>query len=139
METILLNVLYAVLILLVILVGVFVINLIRTMGSINKTVKIMTSDVDVLMHQTDHLMAKVNTLLEDVNGKVATIDPLFTAVADLSESVSAVNTSSRNFVSKFSKDSTKKAKQSAVIKVGRTATSLLSQKKKVSKKEETNV
>ncbi|MFV0556823.1 MAG: DUF948 domain-containing protein [Lactovum sp.] len=134
METILLNVLYAVLILLVVLVAVFVINLIRTMGSVNKTVKVMTADIDVLLHQTDHLMAKANTLLEDVNGKVATIDPLFTAVADLSESVSAVNDSSRNFVSKFSKQSTKSAKQSAVIKVGRTATSLLSQKKKISDK-----
>jgi uncharacterized protein YoxC len=131
MQTILVNVLFGVLILLVLLLAFFVIKLIQTMSGVNKTVRVMSSDVDVLMHQADNLMSKANTLLEDVNGKVATIDPLFTAVADLAESVSAVNDSGRNFMSKFSRQKAKHAKQSAIIKVGRTATGLLSKKKKM--------
>lgn len=79
----------------------------------NRTVKLVSSDVDVLLHQADALMAKANTLLEDVNGKVATIDPLFTAVADLSESISAVNDSSRKLVARFTK--TKRRGASAVV------------------------
>ena len=50
------------------------------------TIKTLTSDVNVTLHQTNELLAKVNVLTEDLNQKVATIDPLFTAVADLSES-----------------------------------------------------
>ena len=74
----------------------------------NRTVKLVSSDVDVLLHQADGIMAKANTLLDDVNGKVATIDPLFTAVADLSESVS-----SRKLVTRLNRGSTKRKTTSA--------------------------
>ncbi|HCO71729.1 MAG TPA: DUF948 domain-containing protein, partial [Enterococcus sp.] len=43
---------------------------------------------------------KTNELLQDVNGKVATIDPLFTAVADLSTSVSELNVSGKNLITR---------------------------------------
>ena len=56
------------------------------------TIKTLTSDVNVTLHQTNELLAKVNVLTEDLNQKVATIDPLFTAVADLSVSVSDLMT-----------------------------------------------
>ena len=79
----------------------------------NRTVKLVSSDVDVLLHQADGIMTKANTLLDDVNGKVATIDPLFTAVADLSESVSAINASSRKLVTRLNRGSTKRKTTSA--------------------------
>ena len=79
----------------------------------NRTVKLVSSDVDVLLHQADGIMAKANTLLDDVNGKVATIDPLFTAVADLSESVSDINASSRKLVTRLNRGSTKRKTTSA--------------------------
>ncbi len=85
----------------------------KIMEEANRTVKLVSSDVDVLLHQADGLMAKANTLLDDVNGKVATIDPLFTAVADLSESISAVNDSSRKLVARFGKN--KRRGASAVV------------------------
>lgn len=59
------------------------------------TIKTLTSDVNVTLYQTNELLAKVNVLADDVNGKVATIDPLFVAIADLSESVSDLNTEAR--------------------------------------------
>lgn len=79
----------------------------------NRTVKLVSSDVDVLLHQADGIMAKAYTLLDDVNGKVATIDPLFTAVADLSESVSDINASSRKLVTRLNRGSTKRKTTSA--------------------------
>lgn len=48
-----------------------------------------------MSRQVEGLLVKSNELLLDINGKVATIDPLFTAVADLSESVSELNHSSK--------------------------------------------
>ena len=59
------------------------------------TIKVLTSDVNVTLHQTNDLIAKVNVLTDDINHKVATIDPLFNAVADLSESVSDLNDQAR--------------------------------------------
>ncbi len=79
----------------------------------NRTVKLVSSDVDVLLHQADGIMAKANTLLDDVNGKVATIDPLFTAVADFYESVSDINASSRKLVTRLNRGSTKRKTTSA--------------------------
>ena len=60
-----------------------------------KTIKTLSSDVNVTLHQTNELLVKVNVLADDINIKVATIDPLFTAVADLSESVSDLNQHAR--------------------------------------------
>ena len=79
----------------------------------NRTVKLVSSDVDVLLHQADGIMPKAHPLLDDVNGKVATIDPLFTAVADLSESVSDINASSRKLVTRLNRGSTKRKTTSA--------------------------
>ena len=79
----------------------------------NRTVKLVSSDVDVLLHQADGIMTKANTLLDDVNGNVATTDPLFTAVADLSESVSDINASSRKLVTRLNRGSTKRKTTSA--------------------------
>lgn len=53
--------------------------------------------MNVTLYQTNEILAKANVLVEDVNGKVATIDPLFVAIADLSESVSDLNFQARHF------------------------------------------
>ena len=37
------------------------------------TIKTLTSDVNVTLHQTNELLAKVNVLTEDLNQKVATL------------------------------------------------------------------
>ena len=63
----------------------------KVVDETQKTIQVLTSDVNVTLHQTNDLLAKVNVLTDDLNQKVATIDPLFTAVADLSESVSDLN------------------------------------------------
>ncbi|MCR8967193.1 DUF948 domain-containing protein [Streptococcus zalophi] len=72
-------------------------NVSETVEESKKTITLLTGDVNVTLKQTNDLLAKANILVEDVNGKVATIDPLFTAVAELSESVSDLNTQARTF------------------------------------------
>ncbi len=50
----------------------------------------LTSDVNVTLHQTNDLLAKVNVFTDDLNQKLQRLT-LFTAVADLSKSVSDLN------------------------------------------------
>jgi len=65
-------------------------------------------------------LVKTNELLQDVNGKVATIDPLFTAVADLSTSVSELNVSGKNLITRVGSLGRTTAKATVAGKVGQT-------------------
>ncbi len=76
----------------------------------NSTIATVTDDVSALSEQVEGLLVKTNTLLNDVNGKVATIDPVFVAAADLGQSVSDVNNSTKNIVSRVSDLSGKTSK-----------------------------
>jgi uncharacterized protein YoxC len=77
--------------------------------------------VDILSREVEGLLVKSNELLQDVNQKVATIDPLFTAVADLSTSVSELNYSGRNLVSRLGTLGRTTAQATIAGKVGQTA------------------
>ncbi len=68
---------------LVVFIGVFLMKMVRTLGEVNQSVKTMTNDMDVIAKQTEDILASANTLLDDVNHKVATIDPVFQAAATL--------------------------------------------------------
>ena len=93
----------------------------RVIDEAEKTVKTLTSDVDVTLHHTNQLLARVNVLVDDINVKVATIDPLFTAVADLSESVSDLNDQARVLSKKASSAGSKTLKTGAGLSVIRVA------------------
>lgn len=82
----------------------------RVIDETENTIKILTSDVDVTLHHTNELLAKVNVLADDINVKVATIDPLFSAVADLSLSVSDLNDHARVLSKKASSAGSKTLK-----------------------------
>lgn len=77
-------------------------------------------------------MANANELLEDVNGKVATIDPLFQAVADLSESTSDLNQATRRLAGKVNHTAkTKKTgKVATAMNVGKGAVNLYKNRQK---------
>ena len=60
-------------------------------------------------------------LADDINIKVATIDPLFTAVADLSESVSDLNQHARVLGKKASSAGSKTIKTGASLSALRVA------------------
>ncbi|WP_439644582.1 DUF948 domain-containing protein [Amylolactobacillus amylophilus] len=91
----------------------------RTVATTNKTVEQVTNNVDALSQQVEGLLVKSNTLLNDVNGKVQTLDPVFVAAADLGQSVSDINTSSKNIVhrvSGFSGTATKAGVAGTILK-----------------------
>jgi uncharacterized protein YoxC len=87
------------------------------------------------MQQVEGLLVKGNHLLNDINGKVETIDPLFTAVADLSQSVSDLNTTSRNLAGKVGGVGKNAAKASVAGKVGATTMRFFRDRKTTTKTE----
>ena len=93
----------------------------RVIDESEKTVKTLTSDLDVTLHYTNELLTKVNVLVDDINVKVATIAPLFTAVADLSVSVSDLNDQARVLSKKASSAGSKTLKTGAGLSAIRVA------------------
>ncbi|CZQ97954.1 DUF948 domain-containing protein [Trichococcus ilyis] len=102
----------------------------------NKSLAVITKDVDHLSIEVEGLLNKANTLVDDLNGKISKTDPLFTAIGDLGVTVSDVNQSTRNLAVSL-KGGGKGAKgvagSSTVGKLGRTAMAMARQRQ--SKKE----
>ncbi|MHA8110928.1 DUF948 domain-containing protein [Lactobacillaceae bacterium Melli_B4] len=86
--------------LLVIFIGVFLMKLVTTLNEVNQSLKSLTDDVDVISSQTEKVLASSNSMLKDLNDKVNTIDPVFQAAADLGQSVSELNDSTKNLTSR---------------------------------------
>lgn len=105
-------------------------KLMQTIDETNTTIAVVTKDVDILSQQVEGLLTKSNELLEDVNQKVATLDPLFVAVADLSESVSDLNQSSKHLLNKVGSVGKTSAKVGIVSKVGGAAIRAMRSNKK---------
>lgn len=72
-----------------------------TMTATTNSIQKLTEDTDDLLKQTSELVDQTNDLLADVNQKMQTIDPVVQAAAELGESVSEINTSSRKFASRL--------------------------------------
>lgn len=83
----------------------------KTVDEANETIAILRKDVDGLSVEAQGLLNKSNVLLDDVNGKVAKIDPLFTAIGDIGITVSDVNDSTRNLVLSITGTANEKADQ----------------------------
>ncbi|MGY3779000.1 DUF948 domain-containing protein [Isobaculum melis] len=106
----------------------------------NESIRVITKDVDHLAIEVESLLSKTNTLMDDLNGKLQKTDPLFNAVGDLGTSVSDLNESSRNLVSRVSGATKKTAQVSAFTKMGSIALKFHKnrQAKKQLKKEQNN-
>jgi uncharacterized protein YoxC len=103
---------------LVVFIGVFLTKMVRTLGEVNQSIKTMTDDMDVIAKQTEDILANANTLLDDVNHKVATIDPVFKAAADLGTSVSDLNEATRELTGKVSSTAKKSVTSNLVARAG---------------------
>lgn len=93
----------------------------KTIDEANSTINQVTNDVNLLTVQVEGLLVKSNTLLDDLNGKVATIDPVFQAVADLGVSVSDLNDSSRQMVTKVAGITKNTGKAAVATSIGKGA------------------
>lgn len=103
---------------LVVFIGVFLTKMVRTLGEVNQSIKTMTDDMDVIAKQTEDILANANTLLDDVNHKVATIDPVFKAAADLGTSVSDLNEATRELTGKVSSTAKKSVTSNLLARAG---------------------
>ena len=97
----------------------------------NKSLAVITKDVDHLSIEVEGLLNKANTLVDDLNGKISKTDPLFTAIGDLGVTVSDVNQSTRNLAVSL-KGGGKGVKSTSgsftVGKLGRTAMAIARQR-----------
>lgn len=80
------------------------------------------------LYQTNEILAKANVLVDDVNGKVSTIDPLFVAIADLSESVSDLNLQARHIGQKASSATSSVTKAGSALAIGKAASKIFRKK-----------
>ncbi|KRM59195.1 hypothetical protein C5L31_000889 [Secundilactobacillus malefermentans] len=106
---------------LVIFIGIFLMRMTKTLGEVNKSVKTLTGDVDVLSHQAENLMANANELLEDVGEKSVKVDPVFQAAGDLGQSVSDLNEATRKLTDRVSGSHKGNRGNSLLTKIGATA------------------
>ncbi|GAP02998.1 hypothetical protein FPFC_031840 [Fructobacillus pseudoficulneus] len=74
--------------LLVVFIGIFLLRLTRS-------VTVLTDDIDTLTRSSNEVLANTNILLDDVNDKLATLDVTVQTAAELSETVSDLNSSVR--------------------------------------------
>lgn len=65
------------------------------MDEVAKSLEEMTGEVKGITDQAEKLMSKTNDLLEDINGKVAKVDPVFDAVGDIGVSLLGLSQSVR--------------------------------------------
>ncbi|MDN2454220.1 DUF948 domain-containing protein [Lactobacillus sp. UCMA15818] len=91
----------------------------KIMNEVNESVKSMRTDINGLSKEAESILAKSNTLLTDIGDKSKTIDPLFQAVADVSESVSDLNNASRGLATKVSTSTKNVGKTSVVFGIAR--------------------
>lgn len=70
----------------------------HTVNEANETIAVLRKDVDGISIEAQGLLNKSNVLLDDVNNKVAQVDPLFKAIGEIGVTVSDVNDSTRNLV-----------------------------------------
>lgn len=116
----------------IVAVSIYIVLLLNKLSKVTdeaqKSLQILTSDVNVTLYQTSELLAKTNVLVEDVNGKVSTLDPLFVAVADLSTSVSVLNASARDLTVKAKEVGKNTAKAGGVLSAINLFSSILGKK-----------
>ena len=97
----------------------------RVVKEVEETVAVLRTDINVTLHQTNEILAKANVLVE-----IQTIDPLFVAVADLSESVSDLNTRARHLAAKASAAGASVGKAGSAFAIGKVASKLFGKKDK---------
>lgn len=99
---------------LVIVICIVLKHVVKTLEETTKSITTLTEDVNGIAGEVEELVSKTNVLMDDINSKSEKLDPLFDTMAELSESVSDLNTASRNVVEKVS-DSAKSATQATML------------------------
>ncbi|WP_312681045.1 DUF948 domain-containing protein [Lactococcus taiwanensis] len=97
---------------LVIMLCVVLYKIYRFIGEIQQPTEKILKELNRVVIQTHFTIVEANILIDDIKKKSRTIDPLFTTVSELSESLSDINASGRNIVSNMQSARTKKRRTS---------------------------
>jgi len=84
----------------------------RFIGEIQQPTEEILKEFNRVIIQTHFTIVEANILIDDIKKKCRTIDPLFTTVSELSESLSDINSSGRNIVNNMQSTRTKKRRTS---------------------------
>lgn len=85
---------------LVVFLCVLISRLGKTMQETNRSIFLLTHDMDNLSKEVEEVLGNTNSLLEDLNKKSYKLDPAVQAVADVSQSVIDINDQVHNMVDK---------------------------------------
>ena len=72
---------------LVVFLCILINHLSKTMQETNRSISLLTKDMDSLSKEVEEVLGNTNVLLEDINKKSSQLDPAVKAVADVSQSV----------------------------------------------------
>lgn len=86
---------------LVIWIGWFLSKTVKSLNTTVNQLSKLTDDADNLSKELEDVLSNTNQLLADVNDKAEKLDPAIQAVADVGQSVSDVNSASRQLVEKI--------------------------------------
>ncbi|WP_242364026.1 DUF948 domain-containing protein [Limosilactobacillus antri] len=76
---------------LVVFLCILINHLSKTMRETNRSISLLTKDMDSLSKEVEEVLGNTNVLLEDINKKSNRLDPAVRAVADVSQSVVDIN------------------------------------------------
>lgn len=96
-------------------------QLVTTVKEMNSSIQALTKDASSIAGNVDQLLEKTNVLMDDINHKSTELDPLFRTAAELSESVSDLNTASRSMAEKITRSTENAAKASIALRFGKMA------------------
>ena len=96
---------------------------------VEETVAVLRTDINVTLHQTNEILAKANVLVKMLMKKFKQ-SILFVAVAELSESVSDLNTEARYLGAKASAAGASVGKACSAFAIGKVASKLFGKKDK---------
>lgn len=85
---------------LVIFLCILINRLSKTMQETNRSISLLTHDMDSLSKEVEEVLGNTNSLLEDINQKSSQLDPAVKAVAGVSQSVIDINEQVHGMVDK---------------------------------------
>ncbi|WP_288636528.1 DUF948 domain-containing protein [uncultured Limosilactobacillus sp.] len=85
---------------LVVFLCILINHLSKTMQETNRSISLLTKDMDSLSKEVEEVLGNTNVLLEDISKKSSQLDPAVKAVADVSQSVVDINDQLHEMVEK---------------------------------------
>ena len=88
----------------------FLVQVVKALREAITNLAALTQEATTLSHQADGILQNTNELLADLNHKAEKVDPAFVAMGEVVQSVSDLNTATRQFASHVAEQRAKRNK-----------------------------